>query len=150
MNRDDKGVAGFFEDLPVLMFVLIGVISLVLSGIWVARSLDSVHGLDELESFAEMLVDGVLSRLVRPETPGLMSSVAAAQCLDVSGIARDIIGERHCMVSIIARFPYYAWLNMYSDNQTDQPNLTGYCSRLLSAADGQGRTTIVEVRAVVW
>lgn len=150
MKADDSGVAGFFEDLPVLMFVLVGVATLVLCGTWVSRSLNAIHDQEELDSLAENLVNSVMSRLLRPETPGLMPSVSSVQSVNVSDIASRVVGERHFVVAIIARYPAYAWLNIGSDNDTALPDATGYSSRLLNALDGSGRTTVIEVRAIVW
>ncbi len=150
MKADDSGVAGFFEDLPVLMFVLVGVATLVLCGTWVSRSLNAINDQEELDSLAEDLVNTVMSRLLRPETPGLMPSVSSVHSVNVSDIASRVVGERHFVVAIIGRYPAYAWLNIGSDNDTDLPDATGYSSRLLNALDGSGRTTVIEVRAIVW
>ncbi len=150
MKADDAGVAGFFEDLPVLMFVLAGVATLVLCGTWVSRNLNTVQVQEELDSLAETLVDSLLSRLLRPETPGLIPPVSSAQDVNIAAIASSVAGERHYLVAIIARYPSYAWLNSCSDNDTSIPNVTGYCSRLLNVLDGYGRTVMLEVRAIVW
>jgi hypothetical protein len=150
MKADDAGVAGFFEDLPVLMFVLVGVATLVLCGTWVSRNLNAVQVQEELDSLAEDLVNSVMSRLLRPETPGLMPSVTSARNVDISDIASRVVGERHYLIAIIARYPSYTWLNTGSDNDTALPNTTGYCSRLLNVLDGYGSTIMLEVRAIVW
>jgi hypothetical protein len=150
MKADDAGVAGFFEDLPVLMFVLVGVATLVLCGTWVTRNLNAVQAQEELDSLAEDLMNSVMSRLLRPETPGLMPSLSSAQNVDLSDIASRVVGEKHYLIAIIARYPSYTWLNTGSDNDTGLPNTTGYCSRLLNVFDGYGRTIMLEVRAIVW
>jgi len=150
MKADDAGVAGFFEDLPVLMFVLVGVAMLVLCGTWVSRSLDTIHYQEELDSLAQDLVSSVVSRLLRPETPGLIPSVSSAESTNISDIARGVVGERHFAIAIIMRYPTYEWLNIGSDNDSAPPSATGYGSRLLNALDGSGRTTVIEVRAIVW
>lgn len=150
MNADDAGVAGFFEDLPVLMFVLVGVATLVLCGTWVSRNLNAVQVQEELDSLAEDLVDSVVSRLLRPETPGLIPSVSSAQNFNISDVASKVVGERHYMIAFIARYPSYTWLNAGSDNETALPIATGYCSRLLNVLDGCGRTIMLEVKAIVW
>lgn len=150
MDADDSGVAGFFEDLPVLMFVLVGVATLVLCGTWVSRNLNAVQVQEELDSLAEDLVNSVVSQLLRPETPGLMPSVSSAQNVDIPDIASRVVGERHYLIAIISRYPSYTWLNTGSDNDTTLPNATGYCSQLLNVLDGYGRTVLLEVRAIVW
>ena len=150
MKADDAGVAGFFEDLPVLMFVLVGVASLVLSGTWVSRNLNTVQVQEELDSLAEDLVNNLMSRLLRPETPGLMPSESSARNMNISDIVRAVVGEKHYLVAIIARYPSYTWLNTGSDNDSLSPNATGYCSRLLNVLDCDARTIVLEVRALVW
>jgi len=150
MKADDGGVAGFFEDLPVLMFVLVGVVTLVLCCTWVSRNLNAVQVQEELDSLAEDIVDSVMSRLLKPETPGLAPSASSAQKMDILDIASRVSGGRHYLVAMIARYPSCTWLNTGSDTNTVPPDATGYCSRLLNVIDGYERIVVLEVRAIVW
>ncbi len=150
MNTDDAGVAGFFEDLPVLMFVLMGVATLVLSGTWVSQNLETIRIQEELDSFAEDLVDSVLSRILRHETPDLMPSMSWVQNISLSDLVSEIVGERHYLIAIVSRYPSFAWLKTESNGDPVRLHATGYCSELLNVLDGSGRTAMLEVRAIVW
>jgi hypothetical protein len=150
MRPDEAGVAGFFEDLPVLMFVLVGVTTLILCGTWVSKSLNALNAQEELDSLAENLVNSVMSSLLRPETSGIVPSVSSVQAIDISQIAAGVVGQRHYLVAIIVRYPSYCSLNKGSDNDTAPPDATGYCSRLLNVLDANERIVMLEVKAIVW
>jgi hypothetical protein len=90
MKADCDGVAGFFEDLPVLMFVLTGVFIVVAAGVWTSNTLEAQRTRNRLE----LLADGLLSEIVldieaRSQTsPEEIRHLTAVPLLSLSVIPR--------------------------------------------------------------
>ena len=150
MKADCDGVAGFLEDLPVLMFVLTGVFILVTAGVWTSDTLDAQRMRDRLEALAEDLVNEiVLETEARPGRESL-STVSALSRLNLSHLAGGVLSAHRCSIAIIERYPEVRWLVHWSDETPGPPIQAIGAARLLNAFDEHLMVVVVEVRAIVW
>lgn len=150
MKADDSAVAGFFEDLPVLMFVLGGVLVLVLSSVWVSRIEVEQRMVEELERSAEALADGLLAR-VRGQAYGAVDpSIPSIECLDLSRLTADLAGNLGRSVAFVELYPEARWVISWSTGNSTGVSMTGSHSALFNVRDAWGNTAVMEVRVVVW
>jgi len=150
MKADCDGVAGFFEDLPVLMFVLTGVFILVTAGVWTSNTLEAQRMRDRLKALAEDLVNEiVLETEARPGRESL-STVSALSRLNLSHLAGGVLSDHRCSIAIIERYPEVRWLVHWSDETPGPPIQAIGAARLLNAFDEHLMVVVVEVRAIVW
>lgn len=150
MKADCDGVAGFFEDLPVLMFVLTGVFILVTAGVWTSNTLEAQRMRDRLKALAEDLVNEiVLETEARPGTESF-PTVSALSRLNLSHLAGGVLSDHRCSIAIIERYPEVRWLVHWSDETPGPPIQAIGAARLLNAFDEHLMVVVVEVRAIVW
>lgn len=146
MKGDDDAVGGFFEDLPVLAFVLAGVALLLSTGIWVSERLDEAGTEMELDALAKDLMTCVLAQVRNPEAPELLPMLASVLGMNVSAGPSELDGY---IVSVILRHPAVEWLKVMGAG-SETPDRTGYASALLNALDERGLVVVLEVRVVAW
>jgi len=146
MMRDDAGVAGFFEDLPVMMFVLAGVVCVVVSSTWVCQQIESARAQTELEEAAERIVQRFLADA--RSASGIIS-VSSLRCLEPSGLPEESEVVEFAL-SVAQLYPEAEWLFSHSTSSGEIGGSRGSASRLFNALSDSGTVVIVEVRVVVW
>ncbi len=146
MKADESAVGGFFEDLPVLAFVLAGVALLMSTGVYVSQRLDEARSEEEADALAESLLLEVLGKLRNQESSGVMPTVASVVGADLAVSLNRVTG---CTVSVVMRHPNVEWLRVESFGVFEQSR-TGYASALMNAIDDDGIVVILEVRVVAW
>lgn len=150
MRLDDKGVAGFFEDIPVLMFVLAGVASLAFSGLVAAEAREEGRLQSELENAAQSLADNIIDRLCNPQgIGGSAPSCESVDGTDFSLLAAELSNGYACGIGLVRLYPTFEWLHT-TPRADDLPHSTGFGARLLNAIDTSGLEVVLELRVVVW
>jgi hypothetical protein len=150
MKADCDGVAGFFEDLPVLMFVLTGVFIVVAAGVWTSNLLEAQRMRDKLDALAEGLVNEVVLEVEAPLTGDSFPTVSTLSHLNLSHLASGVPSVHHCSIAIIERYPEVRWLVLWSGETSDHPIQAFAAAKLLNAFDEHLMIVVVEVRAIVW
>ncbi|MCU0858976.1 MAG: hypothetical protein MUE55_00060 [Thermoplasmata archaeon] len=146
MRFDERGVGGFAEDLPVMIFVLAGVCLLVGAAVSAAEKARTGES-DELESLAEVLVSEVMDGFSVTETP----TVTALRSFEIVNCAEPVLaGCDGWYVSLRSVHPEIELLQSSGSLPDQAPGATGSCSRLINACDDDMMIVVVEVRAVVW
>ncbi len=150
MMADDRGVAGFFEDLPVLMFVLAGVFIIVAAGVWTSDALASQRFHNKLEGLAEELVNDIIHEVTVRAGANQLPSLDILTSLNLGRVAADSV-QSHCYsIAIVERFPTTQWLVNCSKASGSQPFEAAGSALLLNALDSQLRVVVIEVEVLVW
>lgn len=150
MRTDRSGVAGFFEDLPVLMFVLSGVASLVLTSVFVSERIASAELGEQLDAIADRMVSSVSLEILRSCGADTVPSLAAVRSVNYSFLTAESCEGRSFALSVLSLHPSFSCLVNISCNRTGVPSSTGYASGLLNALADDGLVMVMEVRAIVW
>ena len=150
MMADDGGVAGFFEDLPVLMFVLAGVFIIVATGVWTSDALARQRFHSKLEGLAEELVNDIIHEVRVRAGANQLPSVGILSSLDLGRLAAESVRSYCYSIAIVERFPTTQWLVNCSKASGSQPFESAGSALLLNALDSQLRVVVVEVKVLVW
>jgi hypothetical protein len=148
MRTDDKGVGGFFEDLPVMIFVLAGVSSLIMTGVFASEEISRARESEELSYIAVHMVDGLVSH--SQPNDGVMPTLGHIRALNASEICGGLACGRHFAATMIMRHPGYELLCQGSDSVRGSACDAVSATRLLNALDENGVIAIVEARVVAW
>jgi hypothetical protein len=146
MRGDTDGVGGFFEDLPVLAFVLAGVVSVAGTACWAAEIISEFDASERLEAGADLLVAEVMMELTRSgPTPPTESIRRADLSVPFGHMAEGTAGA----VSIWCVHPsteplLVAWTA--EGEPCDACSARAFMNALLE----DGAVCVVEVRALVW
>jgi hypothetical protein len=146
MREDIDGVGGFFEDLPVLAFVLAGVLSVAGTACWTAESRSAGDALEGLEACADLLVADVVAELTRSSpTPSTESIRRTNLSVPFGHMAEGTAG----VVSVWCVHPGSEPLLVASTGDSEPCDA---CSdrALMNALREDGTVCVVEVRALVW
>ena len=148
MIRNSEGVAGFFEDLPVLIFVLVGVSVLVMSAAWVSRQnveRELEMGLDD-EAFrvAEAVLESFRSDW------GAVPRITSIQAKNLSSINGVASGCDGYAVTVSQLYPGLSVLATDAAGNPGDSCRTGYGSILFNGVDDHGLIQILEVKVIVW
>lgn len=150
MRLDDKAVAGFFEDLPVLMFILAGVACLVSAGLVSVEVRNEGLLQSELDAAAQSLADNILARL-RPDerSMGSLPSVHTLEQTDFNRLQAELSGGYRSSIGLVQLLPICE--RLYGSSGVEDPPLsTGYAARFMNAIDESGLVVILELRVIVW
>jgi len=150
MRANRSGVAGFFEDLPVLMFVLSGVVALVLTSVFVSERMTADRLDEELDAVAKRIVDSVASEMLFSCGPDVLPTVASIGAFDYSDLVSQLSGGRGFALSVFSLHPSFGCILNISGGQRSAPRSTGYASELLNALGDNGLNMVLEVRVIVW
>jgi len=144
--RDESGIGGFFEDLPVLVFVLGGVSLLIFSSVWSAGVMSSNEASDTLEKVA----DGIVQMFVLTPCEGIPSvDEVASACASYSGAGLESCGGVFVNVSVV--HPYTMAVGVVVSGDTAHcTGPMGYAVGVMNAVDSSRLIVILEVRALVW
>lgn len=150
MKADDRGVAGFFEDLPVLMFILAGVASLVLAGAISSRTAGEARRQTELDEAACSLAERLVSEICGgPDSGGRAPSLASIAGTNLQALAIQIEPGCTCSISLACLHPEYEWL--YGSTGTpDEPGSCGYADLFFDAIGESGLVMVLELKVLVW
>lgn len=150
MKADCDGVAGFFEDLPVLMFVLTGVFIVVAAGVWTSNALETQRMRDGFEKLAEGIVNEVVLEIEARLGGESLPTLSALSNLNLSHVAGGAVSAHCRSIAIVERYPEARWLAHWSDVASDSPVQAVGAATLLNAFDEHLMVVVVEVRAIVW
>ena len=149
MKSDLAAVAGFFEDLPVLVLVLAGVLSLIFSSVWVSEARSSAQKDSELTFEAREIVSRTSQEIKfsgASDVIPLLGHVKSLNLSDCSLVAQSY--DVHLTIQIV--YPKKELVCEYSSNDDPGSSSTGFASKFLNAIDDSGLTIILEVQAIVW
>jgi hypothetical protein len=144
---DRSAVAGFFEDIPVLLIILVGVMSLVLSGVVAAERAQHIENQKQLDLLASRLIDSVAIN-VAPDPAVEHASMVAFASLNATRCAANVLDDELFGISVIQLYPSMEWIQTRSPDPQRQD--TGYASRLFNARLDDGSIGVLEVVAFVW
>jgi len=149
MRADDQAIGGFFEDLPVLAFVLAGTATIVLSGALASEQAAETVAHTNLDSLAERLLDSVMVRLSAVDSMDRIS-ITSVESVNISRSAAEILGEEEFAYVFVEHHPCLQWLRAGSSSCRTPPANTGHSSCLFNAYFTNGLVGIVEVNLFVW
>ncbi len=148
--NDRAGVAGFFEDLPVLMFVLVGVSVLVLSAAWVARENAERQAEESLDEAARRIAGNLIASFLTE--PGSMPRVSSLEGRNLSEAVTRIMpaAVSGFSVAVSQLYPGPVAINaqMYGDEA--EGSRTGFARAVFNGVDDHGLVLVLEVRIIVW
>jgi|GEM_PF-1692842 len=146
--RNPDGVAGFFEDLPVLMTVLLGVAAIVFAGTWVAKQNQERSADEELSEVAGDICRAVLTRVAMDlgDTPRL-SSLADVDFLQIG--EKEARGHSFS-VTVAMLFPEQRIVASAIVGDPSDAISTGFACLPFNALDDHGLSVPMEVRTIAW
>lgn len=150
MRSDESGVAGFFEDLPVLAFVLCGVMLLVSSGIWTSVHLAEQREDEQLKRLAERAIDAIVGTIAPAEMGFGLPTLQAIERSNLSEHVQGLLRAVHYLVNVSTRGATSGWSILLSDGRLGEVSHTASASALLNVRDDTGLIVILEVRLIVW
>lgn len=146
MRGDTEAVGGFFEDLPVLAFVLAGVLSVAGTASWASGMMSEGDLCEELERSASQLVAAVVAELRGVDT---LPTVEAVRHADISGLMRTLPEGAEGLVSVWSAHPVNERILVVGSCE-GEPLLARSESMLMNAVFDGGAVGILEVRVLVW
>ena len=149
VRPDDTAIAGFFEDLPVLLIVLAGVTMLVVSGVAASERLSEQRVQRALDALAARFTDSIMLSLSRSMTHQHIS-MASIESVNISRCAADALGLECYHVAFVEYFPDVRWVRSESRSEDTLRANTGYAAHLVNAVMPDGGVVIVGVIAIVW
>jgi hypothetical protein len=150
MSWDDAAVGGFFEDLTVLLFVMVGVAVIVSAGVWTAHDAMDARADKELDLLAEELLTGVLREISRPEALGYAPTLDHIKGLDMLAVAAGIDSDCQFCISATEHHPEHAWLCSATRGWPEGAVRTAFASGFVNALCPTGMVAVVEVMVLVW
>jgi hypothetical protein len=147
MRNDESGVGGFFEDLPVLVFVLAGVLCIMSTACW-STAQSSVDGvIDTMQRRAAEVMDSLFMKVTRHTS---VPSVNQIRSINLSGLVAPTDDGFLLHVSIWIIHPDLDRLASAGSWEPNEMRESVSSRRLLNALDESGRVVIGEARVVVW
>ena len=147
MRRDERAVGGFIEDVPVLVFVLAGVLTLVGTGAWAVEQKADAERDEALRTLASDTMDRVLWTISDGSGGALgVDSLAAG---NVSWLFTDIPEGIGWLLSVEVLHPQAEQLVLLRSHAVGTPIETASESRLLNA-ECESLCVMVRVTVVVW
>ncbi len=150
MKNDCLAVAGFFEDLPVLAFVLSGVMSLILTGTFVARHLEVERNQEHLDDLAQRIVDSLAGRICLSRGTESLPTVVALIAWNYSAIFRDLCEGHGYLFTVNSVHPSPEELIRACSDSRDTPESTGHAVRFVNALDARNLRIVLEANILVW
>ncbi len=149
MRADESGVAGFFEDLPVLLIILAGVSVLVFSGATASEHLAEEKIESDLDALAGRFVASIRVSLMRDPSMD-HASIAMVKSLNISRCSSDALDDECWSAAFVLLSPSNEWLRAESSPGIAPLTGTGYSSSLFNALLDDGLVGVIEVRILVW
>ena len=151
MRLDEDGVAGFFEDLPVLIIVLGAVCILVMTATRISAEIISNDAFDRLQTVAESIIDRVRSeatQLAEVRGAPLLSSIVRLNLTDCAEAAT--LGGHAYKVVIAVLHPGIGSVVASAGRELPVSTCSAASSTLMNAIDESDRSIVIEARAMVW
>lgn len=142
-------MAGFFEDLPVLLFVLAGTFTIVISSLSVSVAVVSTEESAKLDFTANRCVELLLSELLG-QSDGNQAMVGSFCSTRLFQVAEEFLGKESYCVGIMMIHPELRWLLATDLDGTTVPERASSSSRLFNALTDDGLSAILVVRLIVW
>jgi len=151
MRISEEGVAGFFEDLPVLMIILGAVSILVTTGARISEEIMSSEAEKRLTIMAGDIIDRIRSEIAGLGEIGTTPLLSSLARLNLTQYGCDSTLGRYSFRIVIAVLHPEVGQIVASAGQ-DLPGSTraAVSCAILNAIDELGRSIILEARAVVW
>jgi len=149
VRSDKSGVAGFFEDLPVLAFVLVGSCVLIASGILTSEANAQKADADRLHKLASSLGDSLVAELLQAR-PGLVPSISTVCTTALEEVAESVTIDRNYCFSILMLHPELRFICNLSSEERCADCRVAAASRLMNASIDDGLVVILLVRVLVW
>jgi hypothetical protein len=149
VRSDIDAVAGFFEDLPVLIYVLSGTLVLASSATWAAQFVSESRDTRSLGHLAESLADKALAEIRNGQPDWHLPTVRSLEGLNLSHLGDDLQGRKFA-ISITMRHPTEDFVFSAGMGDLNDTISTGFCSRFLNALTDDGLVAILELRVIVW
>ena len=147
--QDESGVGGFFEDLPVLVFVLAGTCVMILSAVSVSDAIVSREKIKELEYLANRCADRVVSELVGAH-PGAVIMVESLCATRLCKVISDCLDGHGFRMGIAMVHPVFEWLLEASSASSAILESASSSSRLANGLTDEGYIAVLVVRIIVW
>jgi hypothetical protein len=149
VRSDDSAIAGFFEDLPVLLIVLAGVATLVLSGVSASERLSRESAQRALDNTAARFVDSIMLSLSKSLTDQHVS-LSAIMSVNVSSCTSGVLCHESYRVAFVELYPEVRWLRVEPNAADLSGTDTGFASHLINTVMNDGAVGVVGVTAFVW
>ncbi len=146
MRGDVDAVGGFFEDLPVLAFVLAGVMSVAGTASWASGIMSESDRDEALERSASLLACSVVIEL---QDAGDVPTAEAVMRANLSEVLDSLPDGLGCLVSVWCVHPEDGLLLTVSRGAGEHV-LACSAKVLMNAICGGGAVGILEVRVLVW
>jgi hypothetical protein len=150
VKADCSAVAGFFEDLPVVVIVLAGVMTILLSASWAALRIQEGNSSELLREDADDALVRFLAEFARPATGESHPTVRHLQTINISAWARGHIESEWFLFSLVLVHPSWIILAQAQHGDFEHAISCGYSSGLLNALTDDGMVGIVKVNVLVW
>lgn len=150
MALSDEAVGGFFEDLPVLMFVLFGVFLLVSTSLFASGQIAEERRHGWIEGVADDLMAAIMSRVNAADAVGSTVTMASMREMDLGRIASAAVPDVRYCVSLVALHPHTEWLCSAISGDPSSATSTGIARSLFNALCDDGMIGVVEVTVLVW
>lgn len=151
MLRDEDAVGGFFEDLPVLALVLLGVFLLISTSVLVSKELSERRELDRLESVAEDIANAIRGHLTSGDgATGKMPTVPAMRQVNLPSLADPVASCVGYCASVVLLHPRTEWLSSATTGDTPDARRVVCAGGFLNALLEDGSVAIVEVKVLAW
>ena len=148
VRRDDEGVAGFFEDLPVLMLVLAGVTVLVASSACVSHQNAAAEAEMNLDETAQDMIQSLL-RTIRTQI-GPEPRIPSLEGTGLQSAVADFSEGRSFSLTIAGVYPVKHLVVAVTVGDPGSACSTGFACAQFIALDDQGFSVILEARVIVW
>jgi hypothetical protein len=149
MRDDESAVGGFFEDLPVLVIVLCGVVAIVSASVWSSGQIANEQFVQELDEIARGFADRLVEAALQVEG-GDYPSVDKLRTLNISRLSIGLPKTIGYAVSIVEVYPSLEWLRQFVSDEKPISSDAVASIRLMNAVDSLSRIVIVEARVIVW
>ena len=148
MRRDDVGVAGFFEDLPVLVFILAGTLTILISFVSVSGAIQSEEREENLGILANRSLDLIVAELLL-DSPAACVNICSVCETELRNMIEEFLGGPCFAISVVMVHPELKWL---SNTPVPEQLPAHACSssRLLNGFTDDGRIGVLLVRVLVW
>ncbi|MBN1677957.1 MAG: hypothetical protein JW880_05400 [Candidatus Thermoplasmatota archaeon] len=150
MIRRDDAIGGFFEDLPVLLFVLLGVFVLISASVIVSDRMSEQRRIDWLGSVADDILADILLRVTCADAVGYSLTVAGMREMRLEAATEAAAGDAYYCASVVMLHPSVEWLCSAAKGDPRTASNAGFAETLFSAISDDGSTAIVRVTVLAW
>jgi hypothetical protein len=134
--------------MPVLVFVLAGVTTLIAAGTWAAELRADTYGEDELERLAKDVIDRVLWAL--SDGPGGFRDLDGIVGANMSDAVREIPNCTGWLISVEVLHPWSEQVLLLTSEVPGTPTCTACESRLVNSVSEDHLCVLAEVTVIVW